>query len=148
MLYHYHSHIARIWDCYRNRRNTPFPSLVKVFPLAEAVTRNKIGIRRGGIRSRIKDKGESNQPLRFMLGATYQPMKTYPFLIYLWSVHIETQVDNALPFLDVLVIREPRVHLLIKSLKTHIDRYLLANSHHHPTQKYITLLKNLPSWRP
>jgi hypothetical protein len=54
---------------------------------------------------------------------------------------METQIDNSLLFLGVFVSREPYGTLThqVYRKKIHIDRYLYAHSHHHPTQKSIIL---------
>jgi hypothetical protein len=57
---------------------------------------------------------------------------------------METQKDNSIPFLDVLISHLPDgslTHQVFRK-KTHTDRYLHAKSHHHPTQK-STVLKTL-----
>ncbi|XP_058045388.1 P2Y purinoceptor 1 isoform X3 [Ahaetulla prasina] len=64
------------------------------------------------------------------------------FLTHLNSLHpkiqftMETEVNNQLPFLDVLVYRKPNGSLghTIYQKKTHTNRYLHALSHHHPAQ--------------
>jgi hypothetical protein len=54
---------------------------------------------------------------------------------------METQKDNSIPFLDVLISRLPdgSISHQVYRKKTHTDRYLNASSHHHPTQKYVVL---------
>ncbi|XP_026741900.1 uncharacterized protein LOC113503954 [Trichoplusia ni] len=51
------------------------------------------------------------------------------------EVTIEEEKEGKLPFLDVLVIREPngRVTHTVYRKPTHTDRYLRADSHHHPS---------------
>ncbi|XP_045541880.1 uncharacterized protein LOC123723345 [Papilio machaon] len=54
------------------------------------------------------------------------------------KIHFTTEEENegTLPFLDVLVKREPSgdlVHTVYRK-PTHTDRYLRADSHHHPSQ--------------
>jgi hypothetical protein len=50
---------------------------------------------------------------------------------------METETDNRLPFLDVLVEKKENGSLghSVFRKKTHTDLYLHANSHHHPQQK-------------
>jgi hypothetical protein len=50
---------------------------------------------------------------------------------------MELKEDRKLQFLDVLVSKEPggRLGLTVYRKKTHTDRYLNAESHHHPSQK-------------
>ncbi|KAM3823585.1 uncharacterized protein M6D78_018813 [Vipera latastei] len=64
------------------------------------------------------------------------------FLIHLNSLHpkiqftMETEANNQLPFLDVLVYKKSNGSLghTIYHKKTHTNRYLNALSHHHPAQ--------------
>ena len=51
---------------------------------------------------------------------------------------METETDNRLPFLDVLVEKKEDGTLghSVFRKKTHTDRYLHADSHHHPQQKF------------
>jgi Reverse transcriptase (RNA-dependent DNA polymerase) len=53
------------------------------------------------------------------------------------SLTMELEEEKKLPFLDVLVSREPggRLGHSVYRKKTHTDRYLHAESHHHPSQK-------------
>jgi hypothetical protein len=54
---------------------------------------------------------------------------------------MEIKKYNSLPFLNVLISRLPDgslTHQVYRN-KTHVDRYLHAQSHHHPTQKSIVL---------
>lgn len=72
------------------------------------------------------------------------------FLVHLNSVHnniqftMEVEENGSIPFLDVHVTRKPDGSLghAVYRKKTHTDRYLNANSHHHPMQK-ATVLKTL-----
>ena len=50
---------------------------------------------------------------------------------------MEIQENNSLPFLDVLLTKKTDGSLShqVYRKKTHIDRYLHAESHHHPSQK-------------
>ncbi|XP_039204586.1 uncharacterized protein LOC120310339, partial [Crotalus tigris] len=64
------------------------------------------------------------------------------FLTHLNSLHpkiqftMETEANNQLPFLDVLVYKKSNGSLghTIYQKKTHTNRYLHALSHHHPAQ--------------
>uniref|UniRef100_A0A1B6D9B7 Reverse transcriptase domain-containing protein n=1 Tax=Clastoptera arizonana TaxID=38151 RepID=A0A1B6D9B7_9HEMI len=68
------------------------------------------------------------------------------FLAHLNFVHpsiqytMEVENNNTLPFLDVLVIRKNGSlgHTVYRK-PTHTDRYLNADSHHHPAQKQAVL---------
>ena len=72
------------------------------------------------------------------------------FLNHLNSRHpnikftMETELEGKLPFLDVLVIKKPTGELghTVYRKATHTDRYLNANSNHHPAQKR-TVIKTL-----
>ena len=65
------------------------------------------------------------------------------FLVHLnnQSDHIkftmEIEENNCLPFLDVLLTRKTdgTIAWQVYWKKTHIDKYLQADSHHHPSQK-------------
>ncbi|KAJ7314096.1 hypothetical protein JRQ81_006031, partial [Phrynocephalus forsythii] len=64
------------------------------------------------------------------------------FLTHLNSLHpkiqftMEIEANNQLPFLDVLIYKKPDGSLghTIYQKKTHTNRYLNAQSHHHPAQ--------------
>ena len=50
---------------------------------------------------------------------------------------MEVQENDSLPFLDVLITKKTDdflAHQVYRN-KTHTDRYLHAESHHHPSQK-------------
>ena len=50
---------------------------------------------------------------------------------------IEIEKDNQLPFLDILLTKKDgKLSTNVYRKKTHTERYLHANSHHHPKQKY------------
>jgi hypothetical protein len=54
---------------------------------------------------------------------------------------METEKDNSIPFLDVLISRlldGSNSHRVYRK-KTHTDRYLNTTSHHHPAQNYVVL---------
>lgn len=65
------------------------------------------------------------------------------FLQHLNSIHenirftMEMEVDGSLPFLDVMTTRKPDGTLghAVYRKPTHTNRYLNAESHHHPAQK-------------
>jgi hypothetical protein len=48
---------------------------------------------------------------------------------------------KSLPFLDVLIARKPDGSIAhwVYIEKTHIEQYLYANFHHHPSQRYEVL---------
>nr|XP_049699777.1 uncharacterized protein LOC126053464 [Helicoverpa armigera] len=68
--------------------------------------------------------------------------KVTAFLNHLNSINpkiqftMESEANNSLAFLDVLVIRNPNNTLshTVYRKKTHTDKYLHGESHHHPTQ--------------
>ncbi|XP_068918321.1 uncharacterized protein [Tenebrio molitor] len=71
------------------------------------------------------------------------------FLNHLNSLHssikftMEIEENNQIPFLDVLVTRDKnQLRHTVYRKKTHSDRYLNAQSHHHPQQKRA-LMKTL-----
>jgi hypothetical protein len=65
--------------------------------------------------------------------------------INILSPHIqftmETQKDNSIPLLDVLISCLPNgsISHQVYRKKTYIERYLNVSSHHHPTQNFIFL---------
>ena len=72
------------------------------------------------------------------------------FLEHLNSLHpnicftMEMELNQRLPFLDVEIYRKPNGTLghAVHRKKTHTNRYLHANSHHHPSQK-MSLINTL-----
>ena len=56
---------------------------------------------------------------------------------------IEIEKDNQLPFLDILLTKkEGKLSTKVYRKKTHTNRYLHSDSHHHPNQK-IGIIKTL-----
>jgi hypothetical protein len=53
----------------------------------------------------------------------------------------EMEKDDSLPFLNILISCLPNGSLThqVYQKKTHTDRYLHAQSHHHPAKKYVVL---------
>jgi len=56
----------------------------------------------------------------------------------------ESEKDNAIPFLDMLIVRQPNGHvkLQVYRKKTHTDQYLHFTSHH-PTQHKLSVIRTL-----
>jgi len=54
---------------------------------------------------------------------------------------MENQQDNYIPFLDVIIAHQPNGSLSHQVFlkKEHIDRYLYAQFHHHPTKNCVVI---------
>jgi hypothetical protein len=97
----------------------------------------------GNFRTRSRNFGNGTWMTHLLYGHIDQ------FLNHLNSLHssikftMEIEENNQIPFLDVLVTRDKdQLRHTVYRKKTHSDRYLNAQSHHHPQQRR-TLMKTL-----